>query len=327
MASILPLAVSVGDPDGIGPEVSLRAALAFRGGPVELYGDASALRRLAAGLGPTAGGPLPRIVHVADWEGVARGIPTAAGGRAQLLALDAAADAVRGGRARALVTGPTSKAAITASGVPFAGQTEHLALRAGLAPDAVTMLFLGPRLRVGLATTHLALRDVPAAVTAPRLVRTARHLADACGRLGVAAPRIVLAGLNPHAGEGGLFGDEEEAAHATAVDALRAAPPFREGPATLVGVRPAEAAFRDAAAGRVDGVVAAYHDQATIASKLLDWGEAVNVTWGLPFVRTSVDHGVAYDLAPTPGRADPGGMAAALALADRLTPPVREAPS
>jgi len=241
--------------------------------------------------------------------------PTAEGGRAQLAALDAAIDRAlaQGG---AVVTAPTSKAAVERSGVPFTGQTEHLARRASLAEDAVTMMFLGPRLKVALATTHLALGRVPGAVTRARVGRAIDHLAEALGRLrGGARGVIAVAALNPHAGEGGLFGREE-------VDVI--APAIREAAAALGGgVRlegpvGAETAFRRAAAGDVDGVVAMYHDQATIASKLLDWGKAVNVTWGLPFVRTSVDHGVAYDAAAA-GAASADGMRAALRLAARLT--------
>lgn len=334
MTERLPLALSTGDPAGVGPTVAVRAAREHAR-PVLLFGDAGSLRTLALAEGVPAArlvdlargkeASLPRdqrhigLVHVADWppDRVAAHAPDAELGRAQLAQLDAAADAVQRGAARAVVTAPTSKSAITASGVPFVGQTEHLARRAGLADDAVTMLFLGPRLRTALVTTHLALANVPSAITEARVVRAAGHLAEALARLGVERPTIAVAGLNPHAGEGGMFGDEEAQVIAPAVARLRAAPPFVEGRAELVGVVGAETAFRRAADGLLAGVVAMYHDQATIASKLLDWGEAVNVTWGLPFVRTSVDHGVAYDAARD-GAADASGMIAAVALAEVL---------
>jgi 4-hydroxythreonine-4-phosphate dehydrogenase len=239
-------------------------------------------------------------------------------GRVALASLDGAIDAVLAGRAGAVVTAPVSKAAITMSGHAFIGQTEHLARRATLPDDDVTMMFLGPRLSVSLVTTHLSVRAVPDAITAPRVVRATQHLADALVRLGV--PRgasITVSGLNPHADEHGLFGDEEDRVLAPSIASLRALEPFASGRLALVGPQPAEAAFRQAQAGVHAGVVAMFHDQATIASKLLDWGNAVNVTWGLPFVRTSVDHGVAFDAARS-GRIEADGMNAAVALALRF---------
>lgn len=294
-----PLLVPTGDPAGVGPEISLSATRSC-GWPCRLFGDA---RRLPADDVVDTGEVAEAIVRAAA--------PTAEGGRAQLAALDAAIQQALAGDGRAIVTAPTSKAAIEMGGVPFTGQTEHLARAAGLAADEVTMMFLGPRLRVALATTHLALREVPDAITVPRVERATRHLAEALGRLGIARPSIVVGALNPHAGEGGLFGTEDRDVIAAAVERASAA-----CDAEIVGPVGAETAFRRASAGEVDGVVAMFHDQATIASKLLDWGEAVNVTWGLPFVRTSVDHGVAYDAV---GRADPAGMEAALRMALALT--------
>jgi 4-hydroxythreonine-4-phosphate dehydrogenase len=262
------------------------------------------------------------LVDAARWPAdvVDARAPTAAGGAAQLAALDAAIAAVRRGEARALVTGPTSKEAIHLAGHAFVGQTEHLARAAGLADDGVTMMFLGPRLRVALVTTHLSIRSAPDAITAPRVTRAVRHLAEVLLRTAGegAEPSLHVTGLNPHAGEAGLFGDEEARVIGPALEALRAEPPFASGRVRLFGPRPAETVFREAAAGAIDGVVTMLHDQATIASKLLDWGDAVNCTWGLPFVRTSVDHGVAYDAARA-GTAAPEGMIAALVMAQRLT--------
>ncbi len=320
------LLVPTGDPAGVGPLVSVRAALERASRlRVVLFGDAA---RLAALIAREGGAVVEegaeRGVSVVDTGRAPDAVvearaPTPEGGRLQLAALDAAIDAARAGRGRAVVTAPTSKTAVEASGTPFVGQTEHLARRAGLADDAVTMMFLGPRLKVALATTHLALAGVPAAVTEARVERAIVHLAALLERLGPRAPaRIAVTGLNPHAGEAGLFGREE---------IERVAPGIERARARLSGVRVdgplgAETALRFAASGEVDGVVCMFHDQATIASKLLDWGAAVNVTWGLPFVRTSVDHGVAYDAAAA-GTADASGMGAALELADRLA---REAP-
>jgi len=329
------LALPVGDPAGVGPAVSIEAVLDFADERFVLFGDALRLESLARSAGSSrfrrvdpegafelAAGEVG-LAHVARWddETLAARAPTAPGGRAQLSALDAATAAVLRGEARALVTGPVSKEAIALSGTSFTGQTEWLAAAAGLAADAVTMMFLGPRLRVALVTTHLAVRDAPAAIRPERVVRACLHLAEALPRLGGAGRgQLLVSGLNPHAGEGGLFGDEERTVIAPAIDRARRMEPFFSGAASLEGPVPAEAALRRAAAGEVDGVVAMMHDQATIASKLLDFGEAVNVTWGLPFVRASVDHGVAYDAAAR-GAADPSGMRAAIDMARRLTVP------
>jgi 4-hydroxythreonine-4-phosphate dehydrogenase len=335
-----PLAVAVGDPAGVGPMVAATAAVALAPSErIALFGDATRLASLVrasagdATVAPREVDASARLSHlpvgevgcvsVSQWDTavVARHAPTPEGGRHQLRALDAAIAAVRAGHARALVTGPTSKEAVVQAGVPFVGQTEHLARSVGLADDAVTMMFLGPRLRVALVTTHLAVRDVPPALTPERVARTARHLGEALLRLadrGAPPPRLVVTGLNPHAGEHGLFGDEEARAIAPGIARARAEAPFSTGAATLEGPVPAEAAFRGAASGRWDGVVTMMHDQATIPSKVLDWGNAVNVTWGLPFVRTSVDHGVAYDAAAQ-GHAEHDGMLAALQMAVALT--------
>jgi len=183
-------------------------------------------------------------------------------------------------------------------------------------------MFLGPRLRVALVTTHVSVRKVADEIRPERVERAIVHLSQALARLGAGRDGadcvIVVTGLNPHASEAGLFGNEE---------AERIEPGVRRGEARATGgglrfvVRgpiAAEAALRDAAAGRADGVVAMIHDQATIASKLVDWGNAANVTWGLPFVRTSVDHGVAYDAAAR-GDASSDGMLAAVRMATELT--------
>lgn len=307
-----PLLVPTGDPAGVGPLVAVRAA-AERASrmPIVLFGDGARLSALLHAEGGAS-------VAIVDTGSVPDAVidaraPTLEGGRAQLAALDAAIDYALAGKGRAIVTAPTSKAAIERSGTPFIGQTEHLARRAGLADDAVTMMFLGPRLSLALATTHLALASVPEAITIERVERAIVHLADALARLGKPLC-IAVTGLNPHAGEAGLFGREEIERVGPAVERARA----RLSGVRIHGPLGAETALRFAASGEVGGVVAMFHDQATIASKLLDWGAAVNVTWGLPFVRTSVDHGVAYDAAAA-GTEDAAGMGAALDLAHRLT--------
>lgn len=335
MTSGLPIAVAVGDPCGVGPTVSVRAALLRAAEvPLVLFGDRQQLGTLARAhnasvveLGPAdlaRARAQANVLHVCDTGAVAAEVlaahaPHPVAGEAQLRTLRAAALATRDGAARALVTGPTSKAAIVSAGHTFVGQTEFLAALDGRADDDVTMLFLGPKLRVGLVTTHLSIAAVPGAITPQRVKRSVRHLAEALLRLFPdRAPSLVVAGLNPHAGEGGLFGREEIEQLAPALRELAAEAPFSQGAVRLFGPVPAEAVFRAAQRGDVDGVIAMFHDQATIASKLLDWGAAVNTTWGLSFLRTSVDHGVAYDAAAQ-GSAEHEGMLAALDLALRLT--------
>lgn len=330
-----PLAISAGDPAGVGPAVTAAALARCLGDDRALvYGDAQwmeralhrygfeSLKRMetadAKKLAPGEVG----LVHVAEWPipMVQARAPTIDGGAVQRAALEAACDAVISGAARAIVTGPVSKEAVSLSGVSFKGQTEHLARQAGVHVENVTMMFLGPRLKVALVATHWAIKRVPSTVTREHIDRTVRHLTEALRRWSPETHplRIEVTGLNPHAGEGGLLGTEEETTIGPTLDDLREEPPYSTGDVELVGPTPAEAAFRYAADGRAHGVVAMFHDQATIPSKILDWGEAVNVTWGLPFIRTSVDHGVAYDAAAA-GTASESGMVAAIRAAQRLT--------
>lgn len=313
------LALSTGCPSGIGPEVSVAAAHAAldRYGDlrITLYGDPGALADAAAMRGLTLLRPRLALVETSRLRPDERvpGRPCAAAGMAQLAAVDAAADAVRAGHAQGLVTAPVSKRAITDAGVDFRGHTEHLAAR--WAAPRVVMMFAGPRLRTSLVTTHLPIARVPAAITFEDVRATVLLTAEALHRWwGLAQPRVGVSGLNPHAGEGGLLGGEEAAVIAPAVASAQAALGDR---AVVVGPLPAEGVYRQARDGQWDAVVGMYHDQATLASKLLDFGDAVNVTLGLPFVRTSVDHGTAYDIAGR-GEADARGMLAALALGRTL---------
>jgi 4-hydroxythreonine-4-phosphate dehydrogenase len=330
-----PLAISAGDPAGVGPAVTAAALARHLGNDRALvYGDAEwmerALRRFgfeavrrveATGADALAEGEVG-LVHVAEWPitMVQARAPTIDGGVVQRQALEAACDAAIRGRARGIVTGPVSKEAVSLGGVSFRGQTEHLARQAGVNVENVTMMFLGPRLKVALVATHWPIKRVPSTITRPHIERSIRHLTDALERWNPDARplRIEVTGLNPHAGEGGLLGSEEETIIGPTLEELRDQAPYATGEVELLGPTPAEAAFRYAAQGQAHGVVAMFHDQATIPSKILDWGEAVNVTWGLPFVRTSVDHGVAYDAAAA-GTASESGMVAAIAAAQRLT--------
>lgn len=320
MSAGVRLAVSGGCPCGIGPEVSVAAAVpwldANPDATVTLCGDGPSIDAALAlrGLTLPADGRL-RVLRVTELSPDDRvpGAPGIAAGVSQRVAIDVAWDAVVAGEADAIVTAPVSKEAVTRAGVPFLGHTEYLAARAGVA--RVVMMFAGPKLRVSLVTTHHAISSLPKKLTERAVRETVEITARALSRdFGLARPRIVVAGFNPHAGEGGLLGDEEIRVVAPALDAARAA---LGDAAVITGPLPAEGAFRHARDRRYDAVIAMYHDQATIASKLLDFGDAVNVTLGLPLVRTSVDHGTAYDIAGQ-GVADPHGMTAALDLAARL---------
>jgi 4-hydroxythreonine-4-phosphate dehydrogenase len=318
--SPLTLAISTGCPCGIGPEVIAAAlsAMSPRHPDVSfvVHGDEGALADAGA-LRGVRWDALPRVTIAPATRLSAddrrAGPSTLAAGRAQLVALDAALDTVLAGSADALVTGPIDKAAVTRSGTPFLGHTEHLAERCGVA--RVVMMFAGPRLRTSLVTTHRPIARLSGELTREAVresvLITARSL---LAWFGVPSPRIAVCGLNPHAGEEGLIGREEIEVIAPALDEARAA--LGHG-VEIVGPMGAESAYRKAKDGRFDAVVAMFHDQATIASKLLDFGDAVNVTLGLPIIRTSVDHGTGADIAGR-GIADPSGMVAALELAIAL---------
>lgn len=309
------IAVSVGCPCGIGPEVAVLAATQIppARGTIALVGDTGAIADAAA----LRGVDLSAHAHVTvvstshlPPEQRRPGEPGPEAGRAQLAAIDGALGMVLAGDAVALVTGPVSKQAIASAGVPFVGHTEYLRMRTGSGP--VVMFFVGPRLRTSLVTTHLALADVPRAVTREAVARTIALTARSLQRdFGIEHPRLVVAGLNPHAGEGGMFGSEEQKSIAPGIADAAA---LLGDSAEVVGPVSAEAAYRQARDGQWDAVIAMYHDQATIASKLLDFGDAVNITLGLPIVRTSVDHGTGYDIAGR-GVADPRGMRAAMEMA------------
>ena len=322
-----PIVVTAGEPAGVGPELCLRlaaarpdAAFAVVANPAQLE---SLARKLATGLTIRDVGDQP-----ADWPRreagelfvipldypvtVRAGQPDPANARTMLDGLAAATDGCVDGRFAALVTAPVQKSTIIEAGLPFSGHTEFLAERAGAAQPV--MLLVAEELRVALATTHLPLRAVPDALTGDGLKAILRILdADLRSRFGIERPRIVVCGLNPHAGEGGHLGHEDDAIIRPAVDALIA-----EG-MNLVGPLPADTAFTPAAGG-ADAVLAMYHDQGLPVLKHAGFGHAVNVTLGLPIVRTSVDHGTALDIAGT-GTADPGSLLAAFDLAFELARP------
>jgi 4-hydroxythreonine-4-phosphate dehydrogenase len=226
-------------------------------------------------------------------------------GRLSGQAIEQAARLALSGQVDAIVTGPVHKHALHVAGHRYPGVTEFLAHLAGDVP--VAMMLATGTLRVVLVTTHLALRDVPAQLTTERIVQAGRITADALRRWwGIAAPRLAVCALNPHAGEGGLFGDEDERVLRPAAVALGAAGPL-----------PADTVFVKALRGDFDAVLAPYHDVGMTAVKVAGFGQGVNVTLGLPFIRTAPDHGTAFDIAGT-GKADAGSMRAALELAAQL---------
>jgi 4-hydroxythreonine-4-phosphate dehydrogenase len=247
------------------------------------------------------------------------GAPTARSGAAQLAWVDAACDLVAAGGADAMVTGPVSKDAVVRSRAPgsrdFLGHTEHLQRR--LRSREVVMAFWAPSMVTALVTTHLPVAHVPAAITPARVAGATYWLAWLLARTRRGTPRVAVASLNPHAGEGGLIGREERSRIVPGIDRARLRLRAQHLAARVEGPIPAETAFRLMRAGRWDGVVAMYHDQATIPMKLTGFGEAVNVSLGLPIVRTSVDHGTGYDRAGT-WTADARGMRSAIALARAL---------
>ena len=284
------IGLTCGDPAGIGPEIAERAARDVRVTEV---------------CEPVVYGPEAEGAAAAFEPGVA----AAAAGRAAFDIVCRATSDALAGRIDAMATGPINKTALRLAGLPWRGHTDLLARLTGAAD--VAMMFHADRLRVVLATVHVPLAEVPALLTRERLERTITLAASELPRFGYAAPRLAVAGLNPHAGEHGLMGGEEEQVLRPAIEAVRARGVHVEGPL------PGDTVFVRAVNGEFDAVVACYHDQGLIPVKLLAFGSAVNVTLGLPIVRTSVDHGTAFDIAGQ-GVADPSSMIAAVRLAAKL---------
>jgi 4-hydroxythreonine-4-phosphate dehydrogenase len=281
------VAITAGDPAGIGPEFAARAARD---------------PRVLDVCEPIVYGPPDGAIFIP-------GALSADAGRAAYDVIVRAAADAQGGVVKALATAPVNKEAFRLAGLPWSGHTDLLAHLTGAAD--VAMMFYSDALRVVLATIHIPLADVPRTLTARSLEATIALTARELPRFGIARPRIAVAGLNPHAGEHGLFGREEETAIAPAIAASRARGIDVSGPF------PGDTVFLRAHRGEFDVVVACYHDQGLIPVKLLAFGRAVNVTLGLPIVRTSVDHGTAFDIAGK-GVADPESMIAAVLLAARL---------
>ncbi len=280
------VAITVGDPSGIGPEVAARAA-----------------------DDPTVRAVCDPILYAPADAPFAAGVLSGPAGRAAYDVIVRAVGDARRGAVDAMATAPVNKEAFALAGLPWRGHTDLLAHLTD--SPHVAMMFDSDALRVVLATVHIPLADVPRAITRPSLEATIALTADALPRFGVARPRIAVAALNPHAGEHGLFGDEESTVIEPAIQTCRGRGIDVSGPF------PGDTIFHRAHRGEFDAVVACYHDQGLIPVKLLAFGRAVNVTLGLPIIRTSVDHGTAFDIAGK-GVADPRSMIAAVRLAARL---------
>jgi len=304
-----PLIVTQGDPDGVGPELIVQLAAEGMWAPTDrVVADPAVLDRVADRVEQ----PWARPGRAALAELLVPIASAPDAGRSQVEALRRGVDLVMAHRGAALVTAPIDKHACMAAGFAHPGHTEYLAARAET--DDFAMLMAGPVLRVALATIHVALADVPARLDRAAIVGVGSLLVHALRRdYGIARPRVAVLGLNPHAGEGGVLGREEIDIVAPAVAELRA----RHPDAVIGGPLPADTALPAHARGDWDGALAMYHDQGLGPFKLLHFADGVNVTLGLPYVRTSPDHGTAKDIAGQ-GIADPSSMRAAVAAAREL---------
>ena len=317
-----PLVVAMGDPAGVGPETIAKAWEARKAQALPHFfvvGDARAFA--AVWQGPTTRIDDPRdatrafdaalpILHVQDAGEVVPGLPSTDGARAAFRALEAATGLAQSGAARGLVTAPVGKAQMYQVGFAHPGQTEFVAERCGVARENAVMMLAGPSLRVVPITTHVPLADVPGLLTIELIVAKARVTArELTKNFGIALPRLAFAGLNPHAGESGALGREEIDVIEPAIAQLRAEGIEVEGPLA------ADTMFHPRARARYDAAICCYHDQALVPIKTLHFDEGVNMTLGLPIVRTSPDHGTAFGIAGQ-DKAHPGAMIAAIAMAD-----------
>jgi 4-phospho-D-threonate 3-dehydrogenase / 4-phospho-D-erythronate 3-dehydrogenase len=318
------LAITTGDPAGIGPEIVLKALAhvdVFERCRPLVIGDRRILERAAGWLGrtpeidvvtePASGAYEPGRVSLLDMENappdqVPVGEETAVAGAAAVAYVFRACDLAMAGEVDAVVTAPLNKAAMHLAGYEYAGHTELLTERTGA--ERVSMLLVGPNLRIVHVSTHVALEEAIARVTQRRVEDVIQIAHDACRALGIAQPRIAVAGLNPHASEGGLFGNEEAERIEPAIHAARARGLDVSDP------QPPDTVFLRATKGAYDIVVAQYHDQGHIPMKLLAFDSGVNVSYGLPIIRTSVDHGTAFDIAGK-GIAEESSLLAAIDVA------------
>jgi 4-hydroxythreonine-4-phosphate dehydrogenase len=325
MTECLPLAIALGDPAGIGPEVVAKAWVAREQhslAPFFVVGDARAIETVWRGPIERVAGPddvagvfghaLP-VIHVDDAGDIRPGHPDLEGARCALHSLEMAVGLTRSGAASALVTGPVSKSQLQAVGFTHPGQTEFVAERCGVAKDNTVMMLAGPTLRVVPITTHVAFADVPALLTIELILAKSRTTVRGMQRsFAMDNPRLAFAGLNPHAGEKGMLGREEIDIVMPAIEQLRS-----EG-IDAVGPFASDAMFHDRARKEYDVAMCLYHDQALIPLKTLHFDDGVNLTLGLPIVRASPDHGTGFDIAGQ-GKAEPGAMIAAIRMASSMT--------
>ncbi len=344
--SPFPLAITAGEPSGIGVDLCVQLAITSPDTPFVVIADKHLLQQRAAqlginlrlqdyvagqkngGRGIESGDTLDSphspphtshslsIIHIPLVAPCRAGVPDKANSEYVLAALRRAVQGCQTGEFSGIVTAPVHKGIINDAGIPFTGHTEFFAEQTG--SESVVMMLVGGGMRVALATTHLALKDVPAAITAPLLENVLRIIQhDLQRRFGIAQPRILVAGLNPHAGEGGYLGREEIEVMAPLLDKLRA------GGMKVSAPLPADTLFTPHQLAQCDCVLAMYHDQGLPVLKHASFGQGVNVTLGLPIIRTSVDHGTALDLAGT-GKADCGSLLEAISLAAQMVKNERE---
>jgi 4-hydroxythreonine-4-phosphate dehydrogenase len=322
MSSVIrPLAVSLGDPAGIGPEVVAKCwdgRSEFGLPPFAAVGDPRSVGNVWDGPIELIDDPrqadsvfdyaLP-LFQISAAEADVPGQPSVAGAHCSLDSLEIAVGLARSGSAAGVVTGPVSKEQLYSIGFSHPGQTEFVAERCGVSPGNVAMMLAGPTLRTVPVTTHLPLADVPHSLSAALIEARARTVLRGLQRnFGIAEPRLAISGLNPHAGEGGMLGREEVEIIAPAIDTLRS-----EG-WRVTGPHPADTMFHTAARARYDAALCMYHDQALVPLKALHFEDGVNVTLGLPIIRTAPDHGTAFDIAGQ-DLADPRPLAAAIRMA------------
>lgn len=319
-----PIAVTMGDPAGVGPEVTARAWAARRENdlpPFVAIGDIAAIEAVWDGpvarvgdmdeVGKAFDTALP-VWHLEDSGPLTPGQPTPAGATCALHALETGIGLTRNQASSALVTGSVSKFALHGIGYTHPGQTEFIAERCGVTATNAVMVLAGPTLRVVPLTVHIPLSEVPDRLTSELIVAKARIVARGLRRdFGIEAPRLALAGLNPHAGENGQLGSEEGRIMAPAIAQLAADGIIVDGPVA------ADALFAPGIRDQYDALLCGYHDQALAPFKALHFHDGVNLTLGLPIIRTSPDHGTAFNIAGT-GRADPGPTIAAIAMAARM---------
>lgn len=329
-SALKPIVVTMGDPSGIGPEIIAKSFAAQEAANCVVAGDLSVMRKATAALGLDlrveaiagieAANPRLGVMEVLQTSQKGQDYPlgavSPASGQAAYAAITAGIDLAKSGAASGIVTAPIHKEAFAAAGIQYPGHTEILAERGGA--KRVAMMLANDEIRTVLVTIHVSLRDAIAAADFDAQMDAIRLAHQACRDLGIASPRVAVAGLNPHAGEGGLFGREEIEIITPAIKAAQA-----EGIAAS-GPWPGDTVFMAARKGKFDVVVAQYHDQGLIPVKYLGVEKGVNVTLGLPFVRTSPDHGTAFDIAGQ-GIADPASLSTAIAYARRLIS-IRETP-